>query len=97
MRVLLAILILTIAGAINLFAIKFGLEDTRALVRFSSVASGSLAILCAIATPGAFLRFLLSGDSLALTNAFLAGAVLFTAVSLVLNVVIAIRLQRRAA
>ena len=66
-------------------------------MRFSSVASGSLAIICAIATPGAFLRFLLSGDSLALTNAFLAGAVFFTAASLAFDVVIAIRLQRSAA
>ena len=97
MRVLAAILILTIAGAINLFAIKFGMEDTRPLVRYSSVTSGSLALICAIATPGAFLRFLLSSDSLALTNMFIAGAALFTAVSLVLDIAIAIRLKRIAA
>ena len=89
--------ILTIAAAINLFAIKFGVEDTRPFVRFSSVASGSLAIVCAIATPGAFLRFLLSGDTLELTNIFIAGAVLFTVVSLALDIAIAIRLQRSAA
>jgi hypothetical protein len=97
LRVLVAILVLTVAAAINLFAIKFGAEDTRRWVRFSSVASGSLAFLCAIATPGAFLRFLLSSDSLALTNVFLAGAVLFTVVSLVLDIAIAVRLQRIAA
>jgi hypothetical protein len=88
---------LIIAAAINLFAINFGLEDKRRWVRFSSVASGSLAILCAIATPGAFLRFLLSSDSMALTNTFMVGAVLFTSVSLALDVVIAVRLQSSAA
>jgi len=97
LRVFAAILILTIAAAINLFAIKFGMEDTRPIVRFSSVASGSLAILCAIATPGAILRFLLSADTLALTHIFIAGAALFTCISLALDIAIAIRLQRSAA
>ena len=97
MRALVAILILVIAAAINLFAIKFGAEDKRPFVRFSSMASGSLAIICAIATPGAFLRFLLSGDTMALTNLFIAGSIGFTAISLALDVVIAVRLQRSAA
>ena len=97
MRALVAILILIIAAAINFFAIKFGAEDKRTFVRFSSVASGSLAIICAIVTPGAFLRFLLSGDTLALTNMFIAGSIFFTLISLALDVVIAVRLQRSAA
>ena len=97
MRVLIAVLILIVAAAINLFAIKFGAEDTRPFVRYASVASGSLAIVCAIATPGAFLRFLLSADTLALTNMFIAGTILFTGVSFALDIAIAIRLQRNAA
>ena len=97
MRVLIAILLLIVAAAINLFAVKLGVEDTRSFVRYTSVASGSLAIVCAIATPGAFLRFLLSADTLALTSMFIVGTILFTGVSFALDIAIAIRLQRNAA
>ena len=97
MRTALVVLILIIAGAINFFAVKFGAEDSRPLVRNVSVASGSLAIICAIATPGAFLRFLLSGDSLALTNSFILGAICFTAISFIMSVIVAIKLSRTAA
>jgi hypothetical protein len=97
LRVLIAILILIATAAINFFAVKFGAEDTRPFVRYTSVASGCLAIVCAIATPGAFLRFLLSADTLALTSMFISGAVVFTSISFALGVAIAIRLQRNAA
>jgi energy-converting hydrogenase Eha subunit H len=97
LRVFIALLILIVATAINLFAVKFGVEDTRPFVRYTSVASGCLAIVCAIATPGAFLRFLLTGDTLALTSMFIAATAIFTSVSFALCVAIAVRLQRNAA
>ena len=97
MRVFIAILILIAAAGVNFFTVKFGAEDPRPFVRYMSAASGCLAIVCAVATPGAFLRFLLSADTLALTYMFISGAVIFTSISLALGIAIAIRLQRNAA
>ena len=97
MRVLAVAIALIIAGAINLFAIKFGMEDERPLVRLFAVAAGSIAIICAIAIPGAALRFLLTPESLQLTRFFAATAATCTAVSFVLDIAIAVRLRRAAA
>jgi len=91
----LALLILTLvaSGAINVFAVHFGSNDSRPLVRFSAVASGLLAILCFLVIPGAFLRFLVAGDSFAATQSLATAAFTFTAISLLLDIVIAFKLH----
>lgn len=95
----LALLILTLVavGAVNVFAVHFGAEDPRPLVRIASVGSGLLAMLCVLVAPGAFLRFLLTADTMSLTYSLLAGAAAFTAISLILDIAIACRLRRNAA
>jgi len=54
-------------------------------------------MLCAIGILGGFLRFLLSGDSLALTKLFFGAATFFTAVSFAFDIEITLRLRRNAA
>jgi hypothetical protein len=97
LRLILLICALTLVAAINVFAVHFGAQDSRRFVRVTSAVSGLLAMLCAIGIAGAFLRFLLSGDSLALTKTFAVTAILFTAASLILDIAIALRLRRNVA
>jgi hypothetical protein len=77
--------------------VQFGVEDSRRVVRIASVTSGLLALLCVICIPGAFLQFLFSDSSLALTKTFIVAAGLFTAISLAFDVAIAVRLRRNVA
>ena len=92
----LSLLTLIAAGTVNFFAVYFGGADPRPLVRIASTASGLLAILCFLITPGAFFRFLLFGDSFAATQLLICAAFSLTAVSFLLDIAIALRLRSNA-
>ena len=91
------LLVLVLAFAIDLFAVKFGLDDARRWVRIPAVLSGLSGMLCAICVPGAALRYMLSGDSTHLVEFFAAGSVLFTALALLFSIAIAVELRGSAA
>ncbi|RYE67774.1 MAG: hypothetical protein EOO81_10090 [Oxalobacteraceae bacterium] len=97
MKGALLVLMIILAFAINIFAVKFGLEEPRRYARVSAVMSGLLGMLFAICIPGAFLRFLLSEDSTHLMKVFLGGSLLFTAIAFICGIAIVARVRRSAA